>query len=104
MELLVRRVEDVDVRLAEDHEQVALAGVLEVFGHVQIGVHARLEDGDASELGEFVGVGVVETSEAVIFLCGSARHFNRVLAAVQLKFSLYSLVKINTQVIAEIGK
>lgn len=33
-----------DVRLAEDHEEVAFAGVLEVFGHVQVGVHACLED------------------------------------------------------------
>lgn len=35
-----------DVGLAKNHEQVALAGVLEVFGHVQVGVHAGLEYGD----------------------------------------------------------
>ena len=51
--------EDVDVRLAENDEEVALAGVLEVVGHVQVGVHARLEDGDAAELVELRGVGVV---------------------------------------------
>jgi hypothetical protein len=52
--------QDVDVRLAEDHEEVALAaGVLQVVGHVQVGVHARLEDGDAAELVELGGVGVV---------------------------------------------
>ena len=34
----------VDVRLSEDDEQVPLAGVLQVAGHVQVGVHARLED------------------------------------------------------------
>src|SRR5207302_7042020 len=51
--------EDVDVRLAEDDEQVALAGVLQIVGHVQIGIHARLEYGDTTELVEFRGVGVV---------------------------------------------
>jgi hypothetical protein len=51
--------EDVDVRLAEDDEQVALAGVLEVVGHVQVGVHAGLEHRDAAELVELGGVGVV---------------------------------------------
>ena len=35
--------EDVDVRLAEDDEELALAGVLQVAGHVQVGVHPRLE-------------------------------------------------------------
>ena len=49
----------VDVRLAEDDEEVALAGVLEVVGHVQVGVHARLEHGDAAELVELRGVGLV---------------------------------------------
>ena len=51
--------DDLDVRLAEDHEQVALAGVLQVAGHVQVGVHARLEDGDAAELAELGGVRLV---------------------------------------------
>jgi hypothetical protein len=51
--------QDVDVGLAEDHEQVALAGVLEVLGHVQVGVHARLQHRDAAELVELGGVGVV---------------------------------------------
>ena len=49
----------VDVRLAEDHEQVALAGVLQVVGHVQVGVHARLEHRDAAELAELGGVRLV---------------------------------------------
>ena len=49
----------VDVRLAEDDEEVALAGVLEVVGHVQVGVHARLEHGDAAELVELRGVRLV---------------------------------------------
>ena len=51
--------EDVDVRLAEDDEEVALAGVLQVVGHVQVGVHARLEHGDAPQLVEIGGMGVV---------------------------------------------
>ena len=53
------RGQDVDVRLAEDDEQVALAGVLQVVGHVQVGVHAGFEHGDAAELVELGGVGLV---------------------------------------------
>ena len=49
----------VDVRLAEDDEEVALAGVLQVLGHVQVGVHAGLEHGDAAELAELGGVRLV---------------------------------------------
>ena len=58
-QLAVRLGDQVDVRLAEDDEQVALAGVLEVFGHVQVGVHARLEHRDAAELAELGGVRLV---------------------------------------------
>ena len=36
-----------------------LAGVLQVAGHVQVGVHARLEDGDAADLPELRCVGLV---------------------------------------------
>ena len=53
--------DDLDVGFAEDHEQVALAGVLEVSGHVQVGVHA-LEDRDATELAELGGVRLVAES------------------------------------------
>ena len=49
----------VDVGLAEDDEEVALAGVLRVAGHVQVGVHARLEHRDAAELAELGGVSIV---------------------------------------------
>jgi hypothetical protein len=51
--------EDVDVGLAEDHEQVALARVLQVLGHVQVGVHPGLEHRDAAEFAELRGVGLV---------------------------------------------
>ena len=51
--------QDVDVRLAEDDEEIALAGVLQVVGHVQVGVHARLEHGDAAQLAELRGVRLV---------------------------------------------
>src|SRR6267378_3094783 len=37
---------NVDVRLAKDDEEIALAGVLEILGHVQIGIHSSLEDAD----------------------------------------------------------
>ncbi|MNG22141.1 hypothetical protein D3C84_1065970 [compost metagenome] len=39
---------DVDIRLTEDDKQVAFAGVLEVFGHVQVGVHTGLEHWNAA--------------------------------------------------------
>ena len=42
--------DDLDIRLAEYDEQVALAGILQVSGHAQVGVHARLEDGAAPDL------------------------------------------------------
>ena len=41
-------LQDVDIGLAEDDEEVALAGVLEVAGHVEIGVHARLQHRDGA--------------------------------------------------------
>jgi hypothetical protein len=48
-ELAVNGREDIDVRFAEDHEQIALSGVLEVVGHVELGVHPGLEDRYAAE-------------------------------------------------------
>ncbi len=57
--LTVIRIEDVDVGFAEDDEEVAFAGVFEVAGHVEVGVHARLEDRDPSQLVEVCGVGFV---------------------------------------------
>lgn len=47
------------VGLAKDDEQVALAGILEVFGHVQVGIHARLEYRNAIEYFEFRDLGLV---------------------------------------------
>ena len=44
---------DRNVRLAEDDEQVAGAGVLQFAGHVQIRVHPRLQDRDAADAVEF---------------------------------------------------
>ena len=55
---VVALVEDVDVGLAEHDEQVALAGVLQLVGHVQVGVHLGLEDRQRPELGQLRGVGV----------------------------------------------
>ena len=46
--LAARLIQDRDVRFAEDHEQVALAGALQVVRHVQIGVHAGFQDSDAA--------------------------------------------------------
>ena len=48
--------QDRDIRFAEDHEQVAVSGVLEVAGHVQVGIHEGLQNGDSAEFAEFRGV------------------------------------------------
>ena len=49
-DLVIRSVLNFDVRLAEDDKQVALARVLQVFGHVQVGVHACLQHRNAAQL------------------------------------------------------
>lgn len=53
------RGEYFDVRFPEDDEEVVAAGVGNVVGHVEIRVHARLEDGNAAELVELRGLCVV---------------------------------------------
>src|SRR6202008_1852370 len=52
-------VMNLDVRLAEDDEQVRRARRLEVAGHVEGGVHARLEHWNAAKLAELGGVRLV---------------------------------------------
>ena len=52
-------MQDVDVRLAEDDEEVALAGGLQFAAHVEVGVHPGLKDRDAAELAELAGVCLV---------------------------------------------
>ena len=52
-------MQDFDIGLTEDDEEVPLSGWLELAAHVEVGVHARLENGDASELGELAGVRLV---------------------------------------------
>ena len=59
LDLTVVCVENVDIRLPEDHEQIALARVLEIVGHVEIRVHARFEHRDAPQFVELRGLGVV---------------------------------------------
>ncbi len=61
-DILVPVFQDVDIGLAKDDKEVALAGVLEVASHVQVGVHARLEHRDAAELLELGGMGVIAES------------------------------------------
>ena len=51
--------EDLDVRLAEDDEEVALAVVAQIVGHVEVGVHPGLEHLDAAQPGKLGGVCVV---------------------------------------------
>ena len=45
LDLTFTGVQNVDIRFAEDDEQVALAGVLELAGHVQVGVHTGFSIG-----------------------------------------------------------
>ena len=51
--------ENVDVRLAENDKQIAFAGVFEVIGHVEVGVHAGLQNGDTAQLAELSRVRLV---------------------------------------------
>jgi hypothetical protein len=44
---------DLDVGLAEHDEEVASAGAFELARHMQVGVHARLQDRDAPDAVEF---------------------------------------------------
>ena len=58
LNLIVHSVEDFDVRLAKNYEQVAFASVLQIVGHVQVGVHAGLEDRNSPKFVEFRRMGV----------------------------------------------
>ena len=55
-------VQNIYIRFTKDYEQVSLAGVLKVIGHVQVCIHARLEYRDASEFVKFRRVSVVVKS------------------------------------------
>jgi len=58
-ELAVLLCQKDDIRFAEDDEGVAFAGVLEVLGHMQVGIHAGLEYRYAAQLIELGGVRLV---------------------------------------------
>ena len=58
-ELAVVAGQELNIGLAEDDEEVAGAGVFEFVGHVEVGVHAGLEHGQAAELVELGGAGLV---------------------------------------------
>ena len=58
LDVAVADILDVDVRLAEDDEEIALAGVLQLVGHVQVGVHLGLEDRQRAEPRQLRGVGI----------------------------------------------
>ena len=55
----IRLRQELNVRFAEDDEQVSLAGVLEILGHMQVGVHPSFEHEDAAQLAELRGVSFV---------------------------------------------
>ena len=66
-------IEDVDVGFAEDDEEVAGAGVGQVVGHVEVGVHAGLEDGDGAEVGEIV-YETFSADKATVTITGVSIH------------------------------
>ncbi|MHA3980570.1 hypothetical protein ACW9UR_23125 [Halovulum sp. GXIMD14794] len=53
--IAVAVLDQLDVRLAEDDEQVAAAS-LQISGHVQVGVHSGVQDRDAAKLVELLRV------------------------------------------------
>jgi len=65
LNFVVFGVENVDIRFAEDDEEVAFACVFEVVGHVQVGVHSGFEHGDATQFAELGGMGVVVEGASV---------------------------------------
>lgn len=80
LDLAAGRIEDFHVWFAEDDEEVALAGVLQVLGHVQVGVHAGFQDGErakAIEVGrlgvEIEGAGDQYVEAGVRCLAGGSR-------------------------------
>ena len=47
-----------DIGFAEDDEQIARPGVLQLFGHVQVRVHLGFQDRQRPELAQFRGMGI----------------------------------------------
>ena len=45
-------IDNVDVRFAEYNEEIALTGIFEIVGHVQVGVHSGFENGNAAKFVE----------------------------------------------------
>ena len=84
LRLVVVGVEDVDVRLAEDDEEIALARVLQGVNHVEVGVHTRLQYGNAAQTLELGGVRFVikcaGDDDVETSVCGLARRFHEVRA------------------------
>jgi len=48
LDLAVFGVEDINIRFTEDDKEVAFAGVLQIIGHVQVGVHPGFQHRDAA--------------------------------------------------------
>lgn len=51
--------QNVNVRFSKDDKEVAFAGVLQVIGHVEVGIHTGFEHRDATKLAELGGMGLV---------------------------------------------
>src|SRR5690554_4161312 len=52
LDLVVASIQNIDIGLAKNDEQIAFTCVLEVVGHVQVGVHSGLEYWDSTKLVE----------------------------------------------------
>ena len=50
LDLVVIPVENIDIGFAKDNEKIAFARVLQIIGHVEIGIHSRFEYGNTTEL------------------------------------------------------
>ena len=59
LDLTIIRIENINIRFAKDNEEIAFAGILQVISHVEIGIHPRFEDRNATELVELRGMGFV---------------------------------------------
>lgn len=59
LNLVVLSIQNIDVWLTKDDKQVALARVLKVVSHVEVGVHPCLKNRNTAQLVEFRGVRVV---------------------------------------------
>ena len=52
-------MKDVDIRLSEDHKEVRTVGLLQILGHVKVGIHSGLDDRQPSQFAQLSGLGII---------------------------------------------